>query len=65
MITTDKTVLFIREEQLNETARQYLGNHVEIKPYDSFFDYLKGLAGTLDLGTDSVRFSFFLLPSVN
>ena len=52
MITTDKTVLFIREEQLNETARQYLGNHVEIKPYDSFFDYLKGLAGTLDLGTD-------------
>jgi len=53
VITTDKTVLFIRQSQLNEAAREYLGDHVEIRPYDSFFDYLKELAGILDLGTDS------------
>ena len=35
---------------MNDAARQYLGDHVEIRPYDSFFNYLKGLAGTLDLG---------------
>ena len=58
MITTKKTLLFIRQEQLNDAAKQYLGDHVEIRSYDSFFDYLKGLAGTLDLGAESVRLSF-------
>ena len=58
MITTEKTLLFIRQEQLNDAAKQYLGDHVEIRSYDSFFDYLKGLAGTLDLGAESVRLSF-------
>ena len=57
VITTDKTLLFIRQEQLDDAARQYLGDQVEIRPYDSFFDYLKGLAGTLDLGAESVRLS--------
>ena len=57
MITTEKTLLFIRQEQLNDAAREYLGDQVEIRPYDSFFDYLKGLAGTLDLGAESVRLS--------
>ena len=55
VITKEKTLLFIRQEQLNDAAREYLGDHVEIKPYDSFFDYLKGLAGTLELGAESVR----------
>jgi hypothetical protein len=55
VVTTEKTLLFIRQEQLNDAARQYLGDHVEIRPYDSFFDYLKGLAGTLALGAESVR----------
>jgi hypothetical protein len=59
VITTEKTLLFIRQEQLNDAARQYLGDQVEIRPYDSFFDHLKGLAGTLNLGDESVR-----LPSV-
>jgi hypothetical protein len=57
VITTEKTLLFIRQEQLNDAAKQYLGDHVEIRPYDSFFNYLKGLAGTLDLGAESVRLS--------
>ena len=60
MITTEKTLLFIRQEQLNDAARQYLGDQVEIRPYDSFFDYLKGLAGTLNLGPESVRLSLSL-----
>lgn len=58
VVTTDKTLLFIRQEQLNDAARQYLGDHVDIRSYDSFFDYLKGLAGTLDLGAESVCLSF-------
>ena len=57
VVTTEKTLLFIRQEQLNDAAKQYLGDQVEIRPYDSFFDYLKGLAGTLDLGAESVRLS--------
>ena len=40
MITAEKTLLFIRQEQLNDAAREYLGDHVGIRPYDSFFDYL-------------------------
>ena len=35
-----KDLPFIRQEQLNDAAREYLGDHVEIRPYDSFFDYL-------------------------
>jgi Xaa-Pro aminopeptidase len=65
VITTEKAVLFIRQEQLNDAAKQYLGDHVEIRPYDSFFDYLKGLAGTLDLGADSVCLSLLLLSDAN
>jgi len=53
VVTTEKTLLFIRQEQLNDAARQYLGDQVEIRSYDSFFDYLKGLAGTLNLGAES------------
>ena len=67
VITTEKTLLFIRQEQLNDAAREYLGDQVEIRPYDSFFDYLKGLAGTLDLGAESVRlfFSCHLYKCIN
>ncbi|KAF8970449.1 Creatinase/aminopeptidase [Flammula alnicola] len=52
VITTDKVILFIESEQLSDSARKYLGEHVEIKPYGAFFDYLKGLAATLDLKGD-------------
>lgn len=53
-VTTERVTLFINDKQLHDTARGYLEKHVEIKPYDSFFDHLKGLAGTLDLKDDAV-----------
>uniref|UniRef100_A0A8H7XM06 Xaa-Pro aminopeptidase P n=1 Tax=Psilocybe cubensis TaxID=181762 RepID=A0A8H7XM06_PSICU len=53
VVTTEKVTLFINEKQLDDTARGYLEKHVEIKPYDSFFDHLKGLPSTLDLKDDT------------
>jgi len=54
IVTTDKVTLFVESEQLGKEAREYLGEHVEIQPYGSFFNYLNGLAGTLELNEDSV-----------
>ena len=45
VITAEKILLFIhlfifRQEQLNDAVWEYLDNHIEIRPYNSFFDYL-------------------------
>ena len=40
VITTENTLLFIMQEQLNDAAREYLGDHIKIRPYNSFFNYL-------------------------
>jgi len=48
-------VLFIEDKQLDESAKKYLGQDVELKPYGSFFEYLKDLASSLNLGVDYVR----------
>ena len=40
VITAEKTLLFVRQEQLNNAAREYLGDHIEIRPYNSFFNSL-------------------------
>ncbi|KAF8156834.1 Creatinase/aminopeptidase [Crassisporium funariophilum] len=53
VVTTDTVTLFIKKDQLSEDAVTYLGDHVEIKPYDAFFSHLNGLAGTLKLTDDS------------
>ncbi|KAF9566554.1 Creatinase/aminopeptidase [Agrocybe pediades] len=52
VITEDKVVLFINQEQLDESAKKYFGTHVEIKAYTEFFPYLQGLAGSLELKDD-------------
>ena len=49
VITKDTAVLFIESKQLDEDARKYLGDAVEIRPYEDIFDYLKGLPETLGL----------------
>ncbi|KAF8632157.1 hypothetical protein AX17_004898 [Amanita inopinata Kibby_2008] len=53
VVTTDSTVLFIEEEKLTAEIRQTLGNAVEIRPYDGFFNYLQSLPNTLELNESS------------
>ncbi|KAJ2913801.1 hypothetical protein MD484_g6610, partial [Candolleomyces efflorescens] len=49
VITKDSTVLFIESKQLEEGARKYLGDAVEIRPYEQIFDYSKSLPEALGL----------------
>jgi Xaa-Pro aminopeptidase len=59
VITTDKAELFIESSQLDDAAREYLKDIVNIQPYDAFFGYLKTLPGQLNLTEESVRPSCF------
>ncbi|KIM42178.1 hypothetical protein M413DRAFT_26983 [Hebeloma cylindrosporum] len=52
VITPDKVALFVDDKQLDESVKKYLGQDVELKPYRSFFDYLKALPSSLNLGTE-------------
>jgi hypothetical protein len=54
VVTEDKATLFIEDEQLDESTRQQLGETIDFKPYDSFFEYLKVLPGTLALDKEAV-----------
>jgi Xaa-Pro aminopeptidase len=56
IVTTDKIILFVEREQLTEDALGYLGDQVEIRPYNSFFDYLKDLTLSLELDNEWVSF---------
>ncbi|KAF8906752.1 Creatinase/aminopeptidase [Gymnopilus junonius] len=50
VLTKDKVTLFVESDQLDTSAQKYIADgRVDIKPYAEFFDYLKGLAGTLGL----------------
>ncbi|KAF6753773.1 putative Xaa-Pro aminopeptidase P [Ephemerocybe angulata] len=49
VVTPQRAVLFIQKSQLEESALQYLGSAVEIRPYGDIFDYLKSLAHELHL----------------
>ncbi|RXW19463.1 hypothetical protein EST38_g6388 [Candolleomyces aberdarensis] len=49
VVTKDSTVLFIESKKLDEAARKYLGDAVQIRPYEDIFDYLKSLPGALGL----------------
>ncbi len=53
-MTTDKIILFVEREQLTEDALRYLGDQVEIRPYNSFFEYLKELTLSLELDNEWV-----------
>ena len=48
-VETDRTLLFIESEQLDDAAKQYLGKDVEIRPYEELFTYLKSLPKALGL----------------
>ncbi len=48
-MTIHKVTLFVDTDQLTQDALRYLGDLVEVKPYESFFDYLKELPTSLEL----------------
>ncbi|KAJ2913800.1 hypothetical protein MD484_g6609, partial [Candolleomyces efflorescens] len=49
VVPTDTAVLFVESKRLEQSAREYLGEAVEIRPYEEIFDYLKGLPEALGL----------------
>jgi Xaa-Pro aminopeptidase len=57
IITHERATLFVDSAQVDDVVRNHLGWEVEIKPYDAFFPFLKGLADSLGLKEDAVRLS--------
>ncbi|CAK5272064.1 unnamed protein product [Mycena citricolor] len=53
VVTTDKAVLFVNNDQLNEDVKNSLGSEVEVKDYDEIWSYLKGLGDKVLLGDKS------------
>ncbi|KIL60909.1 hypothetical protein M378DRAFT_193546 [Amanita muscaria Koide BX008] len=53
VVTNDSAVLFVDKEPFTEDAHAALGDTVVIQAYDSFFDYLRNLPGTLELDDKS------------
>ena len=49
VVTQDKAILFVNPEQVDDGVRKHLGDAVEIRPYDNFFQYLSGLGAELEL----------------
>lgn len=54
VVTADKVVVFIEKTQLDTAATDSLSNTVEIHPYGSFYEYLKGLGKSVGVDKDSV-----------
>ena len=54
IVTTDSAILFVDESQLTEESRSLLTDAVQIKPYDTFFQYLKVIPEKLSLSQESV-----------
>lgn len=54
VVTSDESVLFVDDKQINEEVRKHLGSSVEIQPYESVFDYLKSLSRSLCLSKEKV-----------
>jgi hypothetical protein len=54
VITHESALLFVNPNQVDEEARVQLGDQVEVKPYDTFLEYLKELPGALNLSKDNV-----------
>lgn len=47
LVLLDKTILYVNESQLEESAKKYIGKDVELRPYDKFYDDLRQLGNGL------------------
>lgn len=54
VITADSAVLFVQEDQFTEDIRNALGTTIQVRSYDTFFEYLRTLPSTLELNEASV-----------
>ncbi|KII91342.1 hypothetical protein PLICRDRAFT_38090 [Plicaturopsis crispa FD-325 SS-3] len=50
VITHESVALFVENEQIDDAVHGHLSSAVEIHPYNSFFQYLKGLSKSLNAG---------------
>jgi Xaa-Pro aminopeptidase len=57
VVTTDSALLFVQEDQFTQDIHETLGTVVQVRPYETFFDYLHTLPSTLELNESSVTFS--------
>lgn len=57
VVTQDSATLFVNPLQVNDTVREHLGHEIDIKAYDSFFEYLGRLGADLELSKGSVSSS--------
>ena len=53
-MTAKSAILFVNDSQIDDLVRKHLGPSVEIKPYESFFPYLKELSSGLEKGPKPV-----------
>jgi len=53
VITHHNVTLFVDPVQIDAAVREHLSSEVDIRPYDTFFQYLKGLGNELDLKQDA------------
>ena len=53
-VTADTTVLFVDNNQIDDEVRSHLGASVETKPYESIFEHLKTVSGSLGLSKEKV-----------
>ena len=63
VITSDKTVLFVDEAQIDDEIRLDLVD-VEIRPYDTIFSYLQALSSELGLDKKKVGFNYRYVPQL-
>jgi Xaa-Pro aminopeptidase len=61
VVTLDNVVLFVDSNQLDDTVIEHLGDQVLVKPYLSFFQYLKTLPGLLKSTNNAVSLNCILL----
>jgi Xaa-Pro aminopeptidase len=54
VITHESALLFVNPNQVDEEARVQLGDQVQVKPYDTFLEYLRELPSALNLSKDNV-----------
>lgn len=55
MVTMDRAVLFMNEQQVGDAVRAHLGDHVEIQPYDTVFSQVDTLKSSLTSTRKKVR----------
>lgn len=60
VVTLDKTILFIDNEQVDSEVKAHLGDEVEIRPYESIFSYLSDASRSMELSKQKVK----LVPPV-